>query len=86
MAGASTGCGRSAQLSDRQHIGAVVVSAVLVDVTPEPVEEPVTIGTTGDDGNTEYMSPPVWQTVLGSGLTVREEAAPGENCCNSMFG
>ena len=39
------------------------------------MEEPVPTGTTGDDGHTEYMSPPVWQTVLGSGLSVREEAA-----------
>ena len=57
---------------------------MLVDLTPEPVEEPVPTGTTDDDGDTEYMSPPVWQTVLGSGLSVREEAAPGVNCCDSM--
>ena len=77
---------RSTQQSDRQHIGAVKVSLVLIDVTPEPVEEPVLTGTTGDDGDTEYMSAPVWQTVLGSGLSVREEAVPGVDCCDSMFG
>ena len=77
--------GRSTQQSDRQHIGAVKVSAVLVDVTPELVEEPVPTGTTGDDGDTEYMSPPVWQTVLGSGLSVREEA-PGVDCCDYVVG
>ena len=54
---------QSTQPSDRQHIGAVKVSTVLVDVTPGPVEEPVPTGTTGDDGGTEYMSPTVWQTV-----------------------
>ena len=78
--------GRSTQQSDRQHIGVVKVSAVLVDVTPELVEEPVPTGTTGDDGDTEYISPPVWQTVLGSGLSVREEAAPGVDCYDSVVG
>ena len=32
---------RSTQQSDGQHIGAVKVSAMLVDVTPELMEEPV---------------------------------------------
>ena len=76
--------GRSTQQYDRQHIGAVKVSAVLVDVTPELVEEPVPTSTTGDDGDTKYMSPPVWQTVLGSGLSVREEAAAGVDCYDSV--
>ena len=70
----------STQQSDMEHIGAVNVSAVLVDATPELVEEPVPAGTTGDDGDTEYMSPLVWRTVLGSGLSVREEAVPGVDC------
>ena len=63
--------GRSTQQSDRQHIGVVKVSAVLVDVTPELVEEPVPTGTTGDDGDTEYISPPVW---------------PGVDCYDSVVG
>ena len=77
---------RSTQQSDGQHIGAVKVSTVLVDVTPEPVEEPVPTGTTGDDGDTKYMSPPVWQTVFGSGRSVREEATPGVDCYDSAVG
>ena len=45
------------------------MSAVLVDVTPDPVEEPVPTGITGDDGDTEYMSPPVreWPLCEGGG-------------------
>ena len=78
--------GPSTQQSDRQHIGVVKVSAVLVDVTPELVEEPVPTGSTGYDGDTEYMSPQVWQTVLGSGRSVREEAATGVDCCDSVVG
>ena len=57
---------------------------MLVDVTPELMEESVPTGTISDDGDTEYMSPPVWQTVLGSGLSVREEAAPGVDCYDSV--
>ena len=35
----------------------VKVAEVFVDVTPELVEEPaVTTGSTGDDGDTKYMS------------------------------
>ena len=40
------------------------------------MEEPVPTSTTGDDDDTKYMSPLVWQTALGSGLHKREEAAP----------
>ena len=49
----------------------------MVDVTPELVEEPVNTGTTGEDGDTGYMSPLVWQTGLGDGFSVRKEAVPG---------
>ena len=45
--------GRLTQQSDRQHIGVVKVSTVLVNVTPELVEEPVPIGSTHDDCDTE---------------------------------
>ena len=59
---------------------------MLVDVNPELMEEPVPTGTTGDDGDTEYMSPVVWQAVLGDGLSMKEEVVPGVGCCDSVVG
>ena len=60
--------GPSTRQSDGQHIGVVKVSAVLVDMLPELVDEPAPTYTTGDDGGTGCMSPLVWQTVFGDGL------------------
>ena len=67
---------RSTQQSDGQHSEVVKVSAILVDVTPEPVEEPVPTGPTGDDGDNDYMSPMVWQAASGDGLSMKEEVVP----------
>ena len=77
---------RSTQQSDGQHIGVVKVFAVLVDVTPELVEEPVPTGTTSDGDDTEYMSPLVWQAVLGDDLSMKEEVVPGVDCYDSVVG
>ena len=74
------------QQSDGQHIGAVKVSAVLVDVSPELVEEPVPTDATGDDGDTKIMSPLVWQAVLGNDLSMKEEVVPGVDCYDSVVG
>ena len=74
------------QQSDGQHIEAVKVSSVLVDVTPELMEEPVPTGTTGDDGNTDYMPPMAWQAVLGDVLSMKREVVPGVVCCDSVVG
>ena len=71
---------------DGQHIEAVKVSAVLVDVTPELVEEPVPTGTTGDEGDTDYMSPMAWQVELGDGLSMKREVVPGVVCCDYVAG
>ena len=59
---------------------------MLVDVIPELVEEPVPTSTTGDDGDTEYMSPLVWQAVLGNGLSMKEEVVPSVDCYDSLVG
>ena len=59
---------------------------MLVDMTPELVEEPVPTGMTGYDGDTEYASPLVWQTVLGDGLFMKEEVVPGVDCYDSVVG
>ena len=58
---------------------------MLVDVTPEMVDEPVHTGTTGDDADTEYMSPLVWQAVLGDDLSMKE-VVPGVDCYDSVVG
>ena len=69
---------RSTPPSDGQYIGAVKVSAVLIDVTLEPVEEPVPTDAIGDGGDVvEIMSPLVWQAVLGNGLSMQEEVVSG---------
>ena len=78
--------GRHNSLIDGQYIEAVKVSAVLVNVTPGLVEEPVLIGTTGDDGDTDYMSLMVWQVLLGDDLSMKEEVVPGVDCCDSVVG
>ena len=77
---------QSTQLSDGQHIEAVKVCAVLVDVTPELVEESVPTGTTGDEGETDYMSPMAWQVVLGDDLSMKGDVVPGVVCCDSVVG
>ena len=61
---------RSTQQSDGQHIGAVKVSAVLVDVTPELVEEPVPTGTTGYDVTSLANAGMASSAVLAGGVTV----------------
>ena len=61
----------------------IKVSVVLVDVTLELVEEPVP---TVDDGNTDYVLPMDWQTVLGDGLSIKGEVMPGVECCDSVVG
>ena len=72
--------------SDGQHIEPVKVSAGLVDVTQELMDEPVPTGPTGDDGDTNYMSPMVLQAALGDGLSIKEEVMPGVDCCDSVVG
>ena len=56
----------------------------LVVVTPELVEEPVPTGSTSDDGDTNYMSPRVWQAALRDSLSMKEEVVPGVDCCDSV--
>ena len=55
----------SKRLSDWQPVGAVKVSAVLVDETPEPVDHPVPVGLAGADGGTNRTPLLVRQEVLG---------------------
>ena len=59
--------------SDGQHIEVVKVTAVLVDVTPVLVEEPVPTSTTVDEGDTDYMSP---MAVLGDDLSMKGWSCP----------
>ena len=59
---------------------------MLVDVTPEPVEVPMPTGPTGDDGDTDYVSPMGWQAASGDGLSMKEEVVPGVDCCASVVG
>ena len=70
---------RATQQSDRQHVEAVKVSVVLVDVTPELVDSPVPTGLAGNDGETNRMPPLVWQAALEDGLSMKEEVVAGVN-------
>ena len=47
---------RSTQQSDGQHSGEVKVSTVLVDVTQERVDQPVSTGPTGKDADTDRVT------------------------------
>ena len=47
------------------------MSAVLVDVTPEVVEEPAPTAVADDDGDATIMSPLGWQVVLGDDLSMQ---------------
>ena len=77
---------RSTQQSDGQHSGAVKVSAVLVDVTQERVDQAVSIGPTGKDADTDCASQLTRQAELGSGLSLREEVATGVDCRDFVVG
>ena len=57
----------AASRPDRQPVEAVKVSAVLVDVTPEPVDSPVPASLAGADGSTNRTPPLVRQAMLESG-------------------
>ena len=52
---------RLARQSDRQPVDAVKVSAVLIDMIPEPVDSPVPTGLTGANISINVTSPLVWQ-------------------------
>ena len=77
---------RATQLSDSQHVEAVKVSAVLVDVTPELVDSPVPAGLAGNNGETNRMPPLVWQAALEDGLSMKEKVVAGVNSCDSVVG
>ena len=79
-----TPLGGSTRQSDRQPAEAVKVSAVLVDVTPEPVDSPVPVGLAGADGSTNCMPPLVWQVALEDDLYMKEEVVADLDFCDSV--
>ena len=73
----------STQQSHGQHYGAVKVSTVLVDVTQEQVDQPVSTVPDSNDADVDCASRPDRQTELGSGLSLREEVVTGMDYCDS---
>ena len=71
---------RSTQQSDGQHSGVVKVSAVLVDVTQELVNQPVSTSPTGKDTDTDCASQLDQQAELGSSLSLWEDVVTGVDC------
>ena len=59
---------------------------MLVDVTPELVEEHLPTAVAGDDGDTKIMPLLVWQAVLGDDLSMYEEVVPGVEWYDSVVG
>ena len=77
---------RPTQQSDGQHSGVVKISAVLVDVTQERVDQPVSTGPTGMDANTDCASKLAQQAELGSNLSLQEEVVTGVDCRDFVVG
>ena len=73
----------STRQSDRQPVEAVKVSAVMVDVTPEPVDSPVLAGA---DRNTNSTPPFARQVALEDDLSMEEEVVADFNFRNSVVG
>ena len=69
-----------------QQSGVVKVSAVLVDLTQERVDQPVSTGPTGKNADTDCASQFARQAELGSDLSLREEVATGVDCRDFVVG
>ena len=81
----STGS-RSTRQSDRQPVDTVKVSAVMVDVTPEPVDSPVPAGLAGADGSTNSVPPLARQVALEDDLSMEEEVVADLDFGDSVVG
>ena len=64
----------------------VKVSAVIIDMIPEPVDSPVPASLTGANSSTNKTPPLVWQLVSEDDLSLEEVLVADINFCNSVVG
>ena len=79
------GC-RLTRQSNRQLVDAVKVSAVIIDVFPEPVDSPVPTGLTGANSSTNNTLPLVRQMASEDNLSMEEDVVANLKFCYSVVG
>ena len=77
---------RLTQQSNRQPVDVVKVSALMIDMIPDPVGSPVPTGIAGANSSTNNNPPLVHQMASEDSLSMEEEVVADLNFCGSVVG